>query len=923
VPYDGPLVSFVAVTGCIFECPMRLVIDLQACQASSKLRGIGRYSLALAQSMARCRGDHEILIVLSNQFPETIAPIRAAFAGLLPASAIHVWASAGPIRSCEPGREVEREQARRAREVCLASLQPDFIHVASLFEGFYEDTVTETHRASLGIPVAVTLYDLIPLLYPKSYLNNPHLYQWYGKKLQDLRRADLCLCISEATQHDAIQHLRIPPAQLVNISADADPHFRIEQPPVDHGQQLRERLGLVRPFVMCTAGFEPRKGLPALIRAFALLPASVRQRHQLLVVCAMDRTLASKCQAFARREGLQPGELILSGYLPDAELVTLYNLCQLFVFPSQYEGFGLPVLEAMRCAAPVIAARNSSLCEIVVWDQALFDPADTQDMATLMAKALTEPEFRQSLVDNGTHQAARFSWETTAKKALHSIEQRLHELVQARQSRPRMAFVSPLPPERSGISDYSAQLLPALSRYYQVDVVVNQAEVNDDGNGRLYNVISIQDFLERHTQYERVVYQFGNSHFHSHMFDLLGQYPGVVVLHDFFLSGVASQLGSRPETPTFWVNALFHSHGYAATHEFFQGPSHEAIALKYPCSLSVIARGLGVIVHSKHATDLAAHWYGARAQDFSVIPLVRDTALNIQRKEARQALGVPDDAFLLCSFGHLSPIKLNHRLLDAWAQVIARRGPSKALLVFVGEISDPQHRKAFARQLNQLQLSKRVRLTGWTSPEKYQTFLAAADLCVQLRSQSRGESSAAALDCMNHGQATIINAHGSMVDIPASTVIQLPDEFTDDELVQAIIHMMDNPKQRAELGQRARAEIVSRHTPEHVAARYTEAIEQAYQRAAPPQRHRKPRLYIDISPLIQGALSPEQERLAQQRLLSVLMRPHFSHRVEPVYGSKLAGFRRAQRYTFGLLKIPLRGVDRPVAVLSGDAWMKI
>lgn len=907
---------------------MRLVIDLQACQASSKNRGIGIYSLALAQSMVRFRGQHEILILLSDQFPETIEPIKTAFEGLLPASAIRVWKSVGYIRASQSGRDIERNLALRARESFLATLQPDFIHVASLFEGFDDDVASETRRSSLGTPVAVTLYDLIPLLFSKTYLANPLNSKWYRSKLQDLMRADLCLAISDSAQQDAIKHIRLSPSRLVNISADANPIFRVNKPCSEHEAQLTQRLGLNRSFIMCTAGMDPRKGLSSLIRAFSLLSPTVRQQHQLVVVCEINHSSAARYQEFARREGLLPGELILTGYLPELELVALYNLCRLFVFPSVYEGFGLPVLEAMRCAAPVIASRSSSLCEIVAWDEALFNPTSVDEMAGLISRALTEPEFHQCLVDNGIRQAARFSWEKTARTALASMERRLQELsiapsaaiprASSVQVRPRMAFISPLPPERSGISDYSAQLLQALSQYYQVDVIVDQPKVSNDWIEGHCSILSVEDFVRQSTQYERVVYQFGNSHYHSHMFGLLDQHPGVVVLHDFFLSGVVGFIASKQKNSTFLAHALFHSHGYGALHEYFYGKSRQDIEVKYPCSLSVIEASLGVIVHSTHAKDLAAIWYGHNQKKFTAIPLVRDVDLKVRRDQARKKLGIPEDGFLVCSFGNLAELKLNHRLIDAWAKVMAQRGSSKAILLFVGENADPRYMQTISKQISLLQMNKRIRFTGWTRPEKYQTLLAAADLCVQLRSQSRGETSAAVLDCMNFGQPTIINAHGSMMDIPESGVFKIPDQFTDDQLVQAINQLMDNHSERAELGRRARDVIVSRHAPELVAAQYAKEIERIYQSPAQSMKIRKPRLYIDISALVQGILLPTQLQSAENHLRSWLSRPNFSHRVEPVYGSKLAGFRRAQSYTFRLLKIPLKGVDAPVEVLEGD-----
>lgn len=911
---------------------MRLVIDLQACQANSRKRGIGRYSLSLAQSMARCRGEHEVLILLSNQFPETIEPIRSAFQGLLPPSAIRIWKSLGNIRASLPGRDSYRAIARRAREDCLTSLKPDFIHVASLFEGFHDDVIAETRPIFLQVPVAVTLYDLIPLLYPKVYLDDRRKLEWYQRTLADLKRADLWLAISDSTRGDAIEHLRLSPSRLINISADADPHFRLGRPPPEEEMRLRQRFGLDRSFVMCVGGADPRKGMPALIRAFALLSPMIRRKYQLVISCELNRAWSSTLRDLACREGLGPEEMVLTGYLSDSDLVALYNLCQLSVCPSEYEGFGLPVLEAMRCGAPVIASRSSSHPEVAGWDEALFSPSSATEMACLMTRVLTEPGFRQSLVENSARQATRFSWEATARTALASMEQYLSKRPNLRsettlspvltQARPRMAFISPLPPERSGISDYSAQLLPALSRFYEIDVIVNQSKVSDDWVQRHCAIRSVQDFVGRGEQYDRVVYQFGNSHFHSHMFALLDQCPGIVVLHDFFLSGVLSHLESRSETRQFWIDALFYSHGYPALHDYFHGASRQAVALRYPGNLPVIEAGLGVVVHSRHAIDLARGWFGAGINDLSLIPLVRDTELPVSRDQARKALRIPDDWFLVCSFGYLSRSKLNHRLLNAWSQVMLRGRSSKSLLLFVGENPDPRYQVEIAQQIAELGLAKTVRVTGWTDTEKFQALLAAADLCIQLRTDSRGETSAAVLDCMNFGQATIINAHGSMADIRDSTVFKLPDDFTDESLAQAICRMMDNSAERLDLGRRAREEIALFHSPDVVAASYAEVIESLYQYPARPRRYQKPCLYIDVTELISGAVSFPRRHEAESRLMNWLCRSEFSHRVEPVYRTRDSGFRRAQRYAFGLMQIPIEPLDSPVEVTDRDVLLQ-
>lgn len=139
---------------------MRIVIDMQGAQTESRFRGIGRYTMALAQAVVRNRGEHEILLALSGLFPDTIEPIRAAFDGLLPQENIRIWYAPGPVRGCEPGNRWRQEAAERIREAFLAGLNPDIVHVTSLFEGYVDDGVTSIGVFAPQLKTVVSLYGL-------------------------------------------------------------------------------------------------------------------------------------------------------------------------------------------------------------------------------------------------------------------------------------------------------------------------------------------------------------------------------------------------------------------------------------------------------------------------------------------------------------------------------------------------------------------------------------------------------------------------------------------------------------------------------------------------------------------------------------------------------------------------------------------
>lgn len=402
---------------------MRIVIDMQGAQTESRYRGIGRYTLALTQAIVRNRGEHEILLALNGLFPETIEPIRAAFDGLLPQEAICVWSAAGPVLEAQEGNESRRLAAELAREAFIESLEPDLVHIPSLFEGFDQDAVLSIGRLDKRAPVSVTLHDLIPLLNPAEYLDaNPPFANYYRNKIDHLSRAALLLSISDSASQEAYDCLNAAPERVVNTSEAADPMFHQADIPAAERDALLAKLDIREKFLLYSGGGDERKNLPRLIEAYSRLPSSLRKQHQLVFAGRIPHGIVVQLQEYARQVGLQEGEFVYTGYITDEELVYLYNLCHLFVFPSWHEGFGLPALEAMACGAPVIGANTSSLPEVIGHPQALFDPLDVASIAAKLQEVLEHEPLRLQLKEHGEKHARTFSWEASARKALNAWE---------------------------------------------------------------------------------------------------------------------------------------------------------------------------------------------------------------------------------------------------------------------------------------------------------------------------------------------------------------------------------------------------------------------------------------------------------------------------------------------------------------------
>ncbi|WMT47189.1 MAG: glycosyltransferase [Acidithiobacillus caldus] len=937
---------------------MRIVIDLQGAQSASRHRGIGRYSLQFATALARNGKRHEIFIALNAVFADTIEPIRAAFAGLLPPERIVVWEAPGPVSGMDPANTQRRRAAERVREAFLASLRPDWVVVTSLFEGLIDDTVTSIGR-QVQLPTAVVLYDLIPLIYRDVYLRDPVTERWYLEKLDHLRRADRLLSISETAGREAVDHLGFDSAAVTPIGTDCHARFRRMELTEAQRTHLRAAYGIERPFVLSFGGPYPdwRKNLDRLISAYGLLPPALRRDLQLVIVTLPQPGEGERLHHLAREAGLNEDELVLTGVVPDDDLLALYNACTLFVFPSWHEGFGLPVLEAMRCGKAVLAANTSSLPEVVGRQDALFDPFDEGAMAALIARALGDEAWRQELAQHALEYSQRFSWDATAQRALAALNAARPASaspVPRPGRRPRLAYVSPLPPERSGIADYSAELLPELTRWYEVEAIVAQPEVTDAAIRATCPIRSVEEFRARSARYDRVLYHFGKSPFHEHMFALLEQIPGVVVLHDFFLSGIQVHSEGHGLRPHAWARALQEGHGYRAVRErYTEADVWNGAVWRYPANLPVLQKALGVIVHSAFSRTLADQWYGEdAAADWAVIPHLRTPASAAGPKAARQALGLAEDALLVCSFGLLGPHKLNDRLLEAWLASPLAADP-KAHLVFVGQNDGSDYGQTLLRRIRESAGAERIRITGWADVETYRRYLAAADIAVQLRAHSRGETSGTVLDCMNVGLPTIVNAHGSLADLDRDGVWMLPDEFSDAQLIEALAVLAGDAERRQRLGGRAQEIVRTRHAPRRCAEQYVEAIEKIYQHAAaglpgllhcfahdaPPEADwsrlagslarsfppapRRRQLLVDVSLLAHHDLRTGIQRVVRAILREWLDNPPEGLQVEPVYATGDApGYRYARRFTCRFLGIPDHWAeDAPVEAWAGDVFV--
>ncbi|WP_310441881.1 glycosyltransferase family 1 protein [Sulfurimonas sp.] len=446
---------------------MRIVIDMQGAQTQSRFRGIGRYSLSLSLSLVKNRADNEIFLLLSAAFPETIQTIKDAFAGLIPPQNIFVWFAEAPLKQASPKNCSRQNIAEVIREEVLNSLNPDVVLITSLFEGFGDDALTSVKRTKNNFKTAVILYDLIPYIHPKHYLSNELMKKYYLSKIEYLKKADYLFAISDSSQQEAINYLEFDAKNITNISSATSDIFKPRVLAAYEKQKLFFRYDINKKFIMyAPGGFDYRKNVDMLLEAYANLPIDIRQNYQLLIASKISKDKKQYLEELAISLGIKENELIIAGYISDDDLVSLYNLTNLFVFPSIHEGFGLPLLEAMSCSACVIGSNTSSIPEVIQRDDSLFDPNSSKELTDLMTKILRSPSLQNELKLHSVKQSSKFSWDKSAKTLLNFLSKKIVPKLQTSNQTPLS-----LEPFKHLISDkkFSNNDIATLSHYISLN----------------------------------------------------------------------------------------------------------------------------------------------------------------------------------------------------------------------------------------------------------------------------------------------------------------------------------------------------------------------------------------------------------------------------------------------------------------------
>ena len=282
--------------------------------------------------------------------------------------------------------------------------RPDLLHVQY------------TAPLACPVPVVVSVHDVSYLVHPE-YFPRSRALQLRLTVARTIRSATRILTGSDFSRDSIIDAYGEACAGKIVVVPNAAASGLRPISRENASASVRQRFGIVAPFVLSVGDLQPRKNQIGLIRAFAQLVRAYPQLAHNLVLAGKDTWFSPKVRDAARHSGVAD-RIQFAGFVSDEDLLHLYNACDLFVFPSFYEGFGLPVLEAMACGRAVCCSRTSAMPEVADGAGIMFDPYSSSEMVRAMADLLRDAELRARMERLGLQRAARFNWRATAEKTL-------------------------------------------------------------------------------------------------------------------------------------------------------------------------------------------------------------------------------------------------------------------------------------------------------------------------------------------------------------------------------------------------------------------------------------------------------------------------------------------------------------------------
>lgn len=772
-----------------------IVVDVRCLQDPDyRERGVGRHAGHVLRVLAEaCQGKKDLALLVDAALPD-LAPEFAAL-----------------------GKR------------CAASFDARAVDDVALFVELSPMTASPGPALAFLLDPRVksmaVLYDFIPGDFADHYLSTDEQWISYATQTAALSRYDAFLAISESTAAELKQ--KIGQDVSVKVTGVANPLERLES-----GAGPNEPTGTkFNKYVLAASGGDARKNLLAAIAAVADCTKIRRRKLGLVVTGAYPAEMIRVAEDFAIKCGLSLKRIQFCSKLTDSQLKNLYSGAEVVLVPSFAEGFSIPVIEAVATGTPVLASDIAVHRELMGegwWYSAPED--DPLALSANLTRALSNLAglYKQQQAAIG----GRFADEAVSERLREAFAGRITGSARAGSAktkkpvplrpagrRPRLAVITPLPPQQSGVADYSAFTLDTVAKFADVVIFTDKRIKSVANNSIEVRPYSVEPYLD--PNFDAVISVLGNSHFHIPVMEYFLEFGGACIAHDprmtefynFWLgteafAAMLSRYTNEPVVPEDLLALMFSPDGLPSL-------AYGEIALR--------ARPLLV-----HAQGIARNIFKETGVEPAVLPYIPhhlppvDTIGSETFYSTRKKLGF-DKTLHVVTFGILHDhYKANGVLLDAIAWL--RQWGIICHIHYVGSASAPE-KEMLLQRAAKLGVTSAVHLSGWVSQSKMYEYLLGADAAVQLRTFTHAPISGALLDCMAFGVPCVATGNLALEMQSPSFVRPLPAHFSGLILAEQLATVLESRRQDSlDVIESERKEWLSRRTADIYARRLLMAL---------------------------------------------------------------------------------------------------
>jgi glycosyltransferase involved in cell wall biosynthesis len=735
---------------------LNVVFDVRCAQTPGlRDRGIGRHAISLvrnAREFVGARYDTR-LVALTD---DSLAPLTADIATLFDEVRPNGYTGA---------------LARPSWFIELSPMTDDPLFVARLVD----------HPQIL---TAAVVYDFIPAAEPDRYLPDPATRLNYALSNYWLSRFDLFWPISRTTARELRTRLQVPDTRIAVTGASIN---------IDLGALKRDdRYSGPWKHVLVVGGADQRKNVECAIRAHGRSSFLNERRIPLVISGRYQERWCNDFRSLHREAGGTPDLLILPGYLSGDQLLELYRQSYCVVVPSRFEGFSLPVVEAMAAGTPVIASHIPAHEELISSADLLFPPDDDVKVASLIERFVRDAAFRRAVVRGQEdvwppfvdRQVGGAAWRMIMARA-EAGPCRPPAAIVRRASRPKMAVMTPLPPDPTGVGHFTAPFLAELGKHVDLHVFTETQSASP-----VPAAVSVRPLMvlpSVSARFDRVLGIMGNSHFHRTILETLVRYGGACVMHDARLVGLYRGIIGRDRAYRVAEAEL----GRSIDPGEIEGWLEDETKLETLFLSELVHACEPMFFHSRETVRLVSERYGQSSVQLPFPGYRQWSTAQLSdeaRRKARAELGIERDEIAIMTFGFAHRTKAPKEMILAIELLRSWKIPAN--LYFVGAVIDVQVR-ALNALCQEIGVAPYVKfIDQFVSEQRYRNYLLAADFGIQLRAHGFGGLSGALADCIAVGLATVANENLCQAIEAPPYVTAVSDHLSPVALANAIVEMI-------------------------------------------------------------------------------------------------------------------------------------